>query len=289
MLNKAKAWYRAMKMEMRENRSTFIVYMILRVAIILVIVGQIIDGDYDSVFLSFLTLLMLQIPSMIQVNFKVELPSTLEIIILFFIFAAQILGEIRSYYIKFPGWDTALHTINGFLMAAIGFSLVDIFNREKNFSIELSPFFQAVVAFCFSMTIGVVWEFFEWGMDILFGLDMQKDVVVRTIDSVLLDPTNSNKVVSIKNIMETTVNGEVLNIQGYLDIGLHDTMKDLLVNFVGAIIFSIIGYLYVKNRGKGKFALRFIPGLKKEDNDFLKRAEKQIEEVEKEKQVKKDD
>ena len=240
---------RALHMELREHKSSFLVYVTLRLLVILMMILQIFNRNYDNVFLCVLTLVLLLIPSLIQINLKIELPTALEITILVFIFAAEILGEIQSYYIKFPFWDTVLHTINGFLMAAIGFALVDILNRSKKFSIQLSPVFLAIVAFCFSMTIGVIWEFFEYGMDQFFGLDMQKDTVIQGFSSVLLDPTKSNIPVPVQDITEVLVNGRDLGLGGYLDIGLIDTMNDLFVNFVGAVLFSIIGYFYVKSRG----------------------------------------
>ena len=122
---------------------------------------------------------------------------------------------------------------------------------------------MAIVAFCFSMTIGVLWEFFECAMDQLFLLDMQKDSIMHSISSVMLDPTGGNTPVIIRDITDVIVvaGGEEipLGLGGYLDVGILDTMKDLAVNFVGAVIFSFIGYFYVKNRGRGWFARRFIP------------------------------
>ena len=180
-----------------------------------------------------------------------------------FIFAAELLGEIQAFYTTYQGWDTMLHTLNGFLCAAIGFSLVDMLNRHERFSLSLSPVFMAIVAFCFSMTIGVLWEFFECAMDQLFLLDMQKDSIMHSISSVMLDPTGGNTPVIIRDITDVIVvaGGEEipLGLGGYLDVGILDTMKDLAVNFVGAVIFSFIGYFYVKNRGRGWFARRFIP------------------------------
>lgn len=266
---------RALHMELREHKSSFLVYVTLRLLVILMMILQIFNRNYENVSLCVLTLVLLLIPSLIQINLKIELPTALEITILVFIFAAEILGEIQSYYIKFPFWDTVLHTINGFLMAAIGFALVDILNRSKKFSIQLSPVFLAIVAFCFSMTIGVIWDFFEYGMDQFFGLDMQKDTVIQGFSSVLLDPTKSNIPVPVQDITEVLINGRDLGLGGYLDIGLIDTMNDLFVNFVGAVLFSIIGYFYVKSRGKGKFARRFIPRLKSRDADFLRKAEEE--------------
>ena len=276
-----KVWKKAMNMELREHRSSFVVYVVLRMLVILMMVLQIFNKNYENVFLCILTLLLLFVPSFIQINLKIELPTALEITILIFIFAAEILGEIQAYYIRFPFWDTALHTINGFLAAAIGFALVDILNRSKKFSIQLSPVFVAIVAFCFSMTIGVLWEFFECSMDLFFGLDMQKDTIVHSIHSVMLDPAGANTPVEIDNITDVVVNGQSLGLGGYLDIGLLDTMKDLFVNFIGAVVFSTIGYFYVKNRGKGRFAKRFIPRLKSQDADFLKQVETEDEEYEK--------
>lgn len=266
---------KALHMELREHKSSFIVYVVLRLLVILMMILQIFNRNYENVFLCILTLILLIIPSFIQINLKIELPTALEITILLFIFAAEILGEIQAYYLKFPFWDTVLHTVNGFLMAAIGFALVDILNRSKKFSIQLSPAFVAIVAFCFSMTIGVVWEFFECGMDQLFGLDMQKDTIVHTIKSVMLDPTKSNRPVGIRDIQSVMVNGQDLGLGGYLDIGLLDTMKDLFVNFIGAVVFSILGYFYVKKRGKGILAKRFIPRLKSKEADFLEKAEEE--------------
>ena len=240
------------------------VYIVLRLAVILVLIAQFFKGNFENVFLCILTLILFLIPTFIERKIHVDLPDTLEIIIMLFIFAAEILGEIQAYYITFPYWDTMLHTINGFLCAAIGFALVDILNRSERFSIQLSPLFLAITAFCFSMTIGVLWEFFECTMDQFFFLDMQKDTVVNTISSVMLDPAGGNHPTIIRDITDVivvTADGaqHALGLGGYLDIGILDTMKDLFVNFIGAVIFSIIGYFYVKSRGKGRFARRFIP------------------------------
>ena len=261
---------RALYMELREHRSSFIVYFTLRILVIVMMILQLLNRNYENVFLCALTLVLLIMPSLVQITFKVELPTTLEIIILIFIFAAEILGEISEFYLVFPFWDSVLHTLNGFLAAAIGFSMVDLLNRSEKIMFNLSPLFMAIVAFCFSMTIGVVWEFFEFMMDQVIGYDMQKDTIIHTIRSVTLDPAGRNVPYVINNITETAVNGKELELGGYLDIGLIDTMQDLIVNFIGAFIFSVIGFFYVKNRGKGVLAGCFIPRRKAKDKDFLK-------------------
>lgn len=262
--------------ELKEHRSTFLIYMGLRLMVMIVFVMQLFNQNYESAFLCVLTLVLMILPSVVQVTFRVELPTLLEIIILIFIFAAEILGEIRSFYIQFPYWDTILHTLNGFLCAAVGFSLVDIMNRQSKVKFDLSPLFMAVVAFCFSMTIGVLWEFFEFGMDMLFGLDMQKDTIVHTISSTLLDPALKNNCVSITDIHEVALDGRLLDIDGYLDIGLIDTMYDLIVNFIGALTFSVMGYLYVKYQNHKGLVKGLVPEpWSEEKQEAYKKSKKQ--------------
>ena len=248
MKQKLKNFYKDVMWELKENKSTFFVYTGLRLLVVLMMILQIFNRNYENVFLCILTLVLMIMPSVVQATFKVEFPSALEIIILCFIFAAEILGEISAFYIKFPYWDTILHTLNGFLCAALGFSLVDIMNNDRRLKFELSPLFMAITAFCFSMTIGVLWEFFEFGMDTIFHLDMQKDTVLAAISSTYLDPAKMNQCVYLGDIHDTAVNGSSLGIGGYLDIGLFDTMYDLIVNFAGATVFSVMGYFYVKRR-----------------------------------------
>lgn len=215
---------------------------------------------YENMFVCVLSLVLFCVPMMIERSLDIDIPPVMEGIIYCFIFAAEILGEINSFYTIIPGWDTMLHTINGFLVAAVGFSLVDLFNRSERFSFKLSPLFLAIVAFCFSMTVGVLWEFFEFGADQMMGTDMQKDFIVQNINSVSLNPEGLNNVEHVK-VESLIVNGEdwMEFPGGYLDVGLIDTMKDLQVNFIGAVAFSIIGYFYVKTRGKGKLAASLIP------------------------------
>ena len=252
------------RQQVRNNRIVAAVYFVLRFFVVLVMIAQLFNRNFENFFICILTLILFLIPSFLERKIKIELPGTLEVIILLFIFAAEILGEIQAYYIAFPYWDTMLHTMNGFLCAAIGFSLVDILNRNDRFSISLSPLYLAIMAFCFSMTIGVLWEFFECTMDQVFFLDMQKDSIINHISSVMLDPNASNVpygFTDITDVIVVTADGtqHALGLGGYLDIGLLDTMMDLFVNFIGAVIFSVVGYFYVKSRGKGTFARRFIP------------------------------
>lgn len=256
-----------LKKIIRREPVVFAVYLVLRLIVIASLVLAILRREYESAFVCVLVLVLFMLPFFIQKNFGIRLPGVLEIIILLFIFAAEILGELQSYFIQYPNWDTMLHTTNGFLCAAVGFSLIDILNRNAKIKFTLSPVYVALAAFCFSMTIGVLWEFFEFGMDRLFHMDMQKDTIVHTISSVMLDHTNSNIPITIDGITSVAVNGQDLGFSGYLDIGLYDTMEDLFVNFIGATVFSVIGYFYLKRRGEGRFAAAFIPTLEETEKE----------------------
>ncbi len=262
---KPKDTARRLKATIRQQPAVFAVYVVLRLIVVAELVLSILRGEYESAFICLLVLILFILPFFIQQNFGIQLPTTLEIIILLFIFAAEILGELEGYFITYSNWDTMLHTTTGFLCAATGFALIDILNRNSRIKFHLSPIYVALAAFCFSMTVGVLWEFFEFGMDRLFHLDMQKDTVVQSITSVMLDPTNSNTPITIDGIHSVAVNGNDLGFDGYLDIGLYDTMEDLFVNFIGAVTFSVIGYFYIKHRGKGKLARAFIPTLSEQE------------------------
>ena len=263
----------AMARELREHRSSFIVFYTLRILVLVALVRQIMLHNYEGAFFCVLTIVLLYIPSWLQVKLHIELLPPLEITILCFIFAAEILGEVNAFYVNVPNWDTMLHTLNGFLAAAVGFSMVLLLNDDERLTFDLSPFFLALVAFCFSMTIGVLWEFFEFGMDYFFHTDMQKDTVINSIYTVALDPTRTNKVVAVKGIQDVVINGESLGLGGYLDIGIIDTMKDLFVNFIGAVVFSVTGFFYARSKGEKRTAAQsFVPSKKTEETDYLKQA-----------------
>ena len=268
-----KNFRKAMEKELREHRSSFIVFYTLRLLVLVVLVRQLFLHNYEGAFFCILTIVLLYIPSWLQVKLRIELPPPLEITILCFIFAAEILGEVNAFYVNVPNWDTMLHTLNGFLAAAVGFSMVLLLNDDERLTFDLSPFFLALVAFCFSMTIGVLWEFFEFGMDFFFHTDMQKDTVINAVYTVALDPTRTNKVVAIKGIQDVVINGESLGLGGYLDIGIIDTMKDLFVNFIGAVVFSVTGFFYARSKGEKRTAAQsFVPSKKTEETDYLKQA-----------------
>ena len=231
-----KNFRRAMEKELREHRSSFVVFYTLRLLVIVIFIRQIIIGGYESAFYCALAYLLLYVPSWIQVKFHIELPPALEI------------------------------------------TMVVLLNDDERLTFDLSPFFLALMAFCFSMTIGVLWEFFEFGMDWFFHTDMQRDTVIQAIHSATLDATRSNRVVSITGIQDVLINGESLGLGGYLDIGLIDTMKDLFVNFIGAVVFSVTGFFYAKSKGLRRTAAQgFVPSKKTADTDYLRQAREENE------------
>lgn len=260
-----KRYQRRLINRVKENKAAFIVFTVLRILVVIVMIRAIIIGNYEAAATCFLSLLLFLIPSFLEGAMKISIPPLFEIIIYCFIFSANILGELGHFYTYFPFWDTMLHTLNGFLFAAVGFSTVDLLNRNSK-HVSLSPLYLTLVAFCVSMTVGVLWEFFECGMDLFFNMDMQKDFIVKNINSVTLDPTHNQQVIHVKDIVGTqiqTASGETYLIEGgYLDIGILDSMKDLFVNFIGAVIFCIFGFIYLKYGEKKKGASSVVRGLR---------------------------
>lgn len=247
----------------KQNKSLTILYFVLRGIIVTIFVLDILNANYESAMTCVLTFILLLVPSFMEKKLLIQLPTVFEGIVICFVFAANILGEIGSFYEKFQFWDTMLHTLNGFVCAGVGFGLTDILNRSEKIKFNLSPIFVCLFSFCFSMTVGMMWEFFEFAMDNLFSVDMQKDTIVNNINSTLLAGGTTNEVKHINGISNTIVDGNNLNIGGYLDIGIIDTMKDLFVNFIGAIVFNVSGYFYLKYTGKkAGFVTNFIPELK---------------------------
>lgn len=253
-------------------RKVVVTYIVLRVLVLLTLVHQAIIGNYYNAMLCVLTLLLFMIPAFADRKLNVSLPSLLEVIILLFAFSAEILGEIQNFYGIIHSWDTMLHTLNGFMMAAIGFALIDVLNNNPKFHFTASPVFVGFVAFCFSMTVGVVWEFFEFFMESFFRIDMQRDFIYNTITTTnrVINPSGDNSAVIVENVRSAvtgTVNGvkQTFSYDGYLDIGIKDTMKDLMVNCLGAVVFSVLGVFYIK--GRGRFAAKFMPTLKTDDEN----------------------
>lgn len=199
--------------EEKNRRINMIITNIVRVLLILIIVRGIVVKDYSQLFIAVLTISLTFYPSILEKKFGVYLPGSLQIIITLFIFGAQYLGEIKDFYNKIPWWDTMLHTTSGVVLGVIGFMFVYLLNKSYSNSNNLSPFFVVMFAFCFAVTMGVFWEFFEYGADRILGTNMQK-----------------------------------FRFPELGQDGLVDTMSDLFVDTLGALITSIIGYFYIQKK-----------------------------------------
>ncbi len=259
--DRLKHFFAAFAKKVRANKVSFSIYVLMGLITVAVIVLSIMDGNYESVFTAVLSLILFLIPTFVEESFRIKLPMVLEIIAVLFVFCANILGEIAAFYTRFAFWDDMLHYVSGFIFAAFGFSLVDILNRNRNVEFHLSPLFMSLMALCFSVTVGVVWEFFEFSADYLLHMDMQKDTVVTNIFSAWLNEHGQTPI-SIEDVSQTvitTADGELHTVQGYLDIGLFDTMKDLFIDFAGAFLFCTFGYFYSSNSRRGRIAKQFVP------------------------------
>lgn len=197
----------------RTQKINMIISNVVRIFLVLIIIRGIIVKDYNQLFIAFITIALTYYPSILSKKFGVYLPAGLQIIVTLFIFSAQYLGEIKDFYRIFPWWDTALHITSGVILGLIGFMFVYLLNERYGEKVKLSPFFVVMFAFCFAITIGVFWEFFEYGMDRIIGTNMQKFRYPQLGDD-----------------------------------GLVDTMGDLMVDTIGAFITAIIGYIYIKKK-----------------------------------------
>lgn len=258
------AW-QELKLEAKRRPRVTAVYLILRLIVLVTMVSAILRQEYESVFICLLVLVLFLLPFFLQKKFRFELPDTLEIIILLFIFAAEILGELQCYFVEYPHWDTMLHTTSGFLAAAVGFSLVDLLNRDAKIKFQLSPLYVAIAAFCFARPSA------SSGSLLSSPLTASSCLICRRTPSCIRSrascstETNRNIPIVISNIESASINGVDLGLGGYLDIGLYDTMEDLFVSFVGAVTFSVIGYFYLKKHGQGTFVRQFIPTIREDD------------------------
>lgn len=175
-----------------------------------------VKSDYVLMLIQcLLGIVALFIPSIISKKWKISIPSTMYMIYIIFLYAAIFLGEVRDFYYRIPHWDTILHTFSGAALGALGFSVVSLLNKQEKLNVNLSPFFVALFSFCFAITMGVIWEIYEFSFDGLLHLNMQKFALENGV-----------------------------NLVGRA--ALCDTMKDLIVDSIGALTTSILGYISLK-------------------------------------------
>jgi uncharacterized membrane protein YjdF len=162
-----------------------------------------------------LGIIIMFLPSILERKWRIDIPGFMHIVFLVFLYAAIYLVEVRSFYYKVPNWDSILHGFSGAMIGALGFSIVKLLNDSEKVKLDLSPVFVAIFAFSFALAIGALWEMYEFSFDKLLGLNMQKFAYS----------------------------------DGTLKVGraaLADTMKDLIVDALGALATSIMGYISLK-------------------------------------------
>ncbi|NQU49738.1 MAG: hypothetical protein HQ519_13890 [Planctomycetes bacterium] len=179
------------------------------------------NGLWASATFTTLIVVLTMAPFLLGKRLRVFIPPEFELLAIAFVFATLFLGEVRSYYTRFWWWDIALHTSSGFLLGILGFLLVHVLNEKEELDVHMKPSFVAIFAFVFSIAVGAVWEIFEFTMDSVFGLQMQKPMFG--------DPS-----------------------------GLTDTMWDLIVDTVGALVIALLGYSYLRAAGNRSFLERWI-------------------------------
>lgn len=163
--------------------------------------------------------LVINIPTMLGKKFRFEVPPFLYVFYIFFLYCAIFLGEVGSFYYKFKWWDSFLHGTSSLMLGFFGFMVITILNRDENTLMNLSPFFVCLFSFCFAVTVGALWEIYEFTFDGLLGLNMQKFMLS---DGTML------------------VGHEALK----------DTMKDIITDSLGALVATIIGYIGLKKNKK---------------------------------------
>lgn len=166
-----------------------------------------------------LGLIVINLPAIIARRFRFEIPMVLYGLYIVFLYCAIFLGEVRSFYYVIPNWDSILHGFSSLMLGFFGFMVITILNRDEHIMVHLSPSFAAVFAFCFALTIGSIWEIYEYTFDGLLGMNMQKFM---------------------------TADGQVLT--GHA--ALRDTMKDIMIDAAGAIVSSTVGYFAIVNDKK---------------------------------------
>jgi len=187
--------------------------------------AHIVDSGISNIFLSLLALLLFSLPWLIEIRFNVDIPNYIEVLVLIFVFAAIVIGNIHGLVESMPGYDKLMHIISGITIAIIAFEIVHIANQSEKTSSALSPITVSIFAFTFAMTLLVIWEFYEFFIDtIAYNIDSD---TLRNMQRYQWDNTR------------------VLFPQ---DNGLVDTMLDLLVGGAGAAIVSLTGWWILRNQ-----------------------------------------
>ncbi|MCM1052803.1 MAG: DUF2238 domain-containing protein [Ruminococcus sp.] len=227
-------------------KSSFLLLSLLVIIILVSIVNAFAISNYYHLFLCFYSLLLLIIPSLVIKKLRINVSDFLLILYYASVFSSNILGEVYHFYVNTSYFDVFVHFLTGFFMASLFFTLIKNFTPLKKNHLLISA-----ISVSLSLTFSVGWELFEYSCDKLLLTDMQQDTLISNISSLNLDKSESYKPVKVEDIHKIILynaNNDILKIieGGYLDIGLNDTMSDLLIAFIGAFISSVFSYLYFK-------------------------------------------
>ena len=174
-------------------------------------IGTHVRSDYILMLIQcILGVVVLGVPNLLERKFSFEMPNGMSIAYFIFLYCAIYLGEVRQFYYIIPHWDDILHCFSGAMLGAFGFTLVVILNDSKRVALDLSPYFICLFAFCFALSVGAIWEIYEFSLDWILGLNMQKH----------------------------TYSGKAL----VGNAALFDTMKDIIIDAAAAFVVSVVGY-----------------------------------------------
>ncbi len=224
--------------------------LIIRILIFLFIAGtmikELMTSNYRYFFISSGSIIILFLLELIIKRKKLIISTIFLLGIYIFVLIGGVLGEVYHFYLIFPFWDILVHCLSGFILSAIGFSLIKHYWQVKGGILLL------IFLIAFSLMGGVIWEFKEYVTDKFMFTDEQKDTLINNIYSVSLDESKNFKEVKIKNIDKVVLyhNNHVLKEinGGYLDIGLNDTMSDLFWDLLGSLFYSLIILLLAKQK-----------------------------------------
>ena len=206
-------------------------HLMLHAALVCLMLWKAVRGQWGHAGLCLLTLLLFSAPALWEKITALRVPPLLELCLTLFALCANMGGEMLGFYLRFPWWDAVLHVLWGFLAGLMGCSLLSALQGQT-----LRPLAGALTALAFAALTGICWEFFEYFMDSVFSMDMQKDAWLSAVSSVLLDPEGRNAAFTVP-AQSVTVNGEIW--PGFLDPGLRDTVSDLFQSFLGSVVCAL--------------------------------------------------
>ena len=248
-------------------RRALICYKImLHILTLILLIWKLSIGEWGYARLCVLSLVLYSLPVLLGLLLHARIPPLLEAIAITFAAAANLGGEVLGMYLRTPFWDSSLHFIWGILAAVIGYAMPNLLGRRDGLSRALPRAAAVLLSVSFAMLTAVLWEFVEYFVDLWFHADMQKDSWVTVIHSVMLQPDGTNRAYS-EQIRSVIVNGDPW--PAYLDIGLKDTMQDLLWTFVGSIPGALLVLADYRSNGCSPILSCLLPTSKHKYKDGM--------------------